>query len=127
MLKYASKFSSATSVFIKEKDSIKIDYNVSTIGEISNMLFRGSVIKEGTGKGIVVEVGKNTQLGKLVKIISNKDRKNNTLMRNIDINIFKVMLCLFLVQVTLIIIFPGKVFDKLELAAQGVFSIVSIL
>ncbi len=113
--------------FIKEKDSIKIDYTVDSIGEISNMIFRGSVVKEGAGKGIVVEVGDNTQLGKLVNIISNTNNKSNALIKNVENNILKVLLCLLLVQAILVFVFPGKITNKTELLAQGIFSVISIV
>lgn len=113
--------------FIKEKDSVKIDYNVSSISEISNMVFRGSVVKEGSGKGIVVEVGGNTQLGKLVNIISNSNTKKHVLIKNIENNIIKIALCLLLVQAILILIFPGKITSKIELLSQGVFAVISIV
>ncbi|MDV4150086.1 hypothetical protein R0131_04470 [Clostridium sp. AL.422] len=111
---------------IKEKDSIKIDYTVSSISEISNMLFRGSLVKEGSGKGIVVAVGENTQLGKLAKIRSNTDNKKDILLKIIEDNILKVILCLILVQVILILLFPGKLINKTELFAKGLFAIISI-
>ena len=112
--------------FIKEKDSIKIDYSVSSIGEISNMLFRGSVVKEGTGKGIVVEVGGKTQLSNLINVISNSKNKKDILIRNIEINLINIFLCLLLVQAILILVFPGKLISKTELLAQGLFSTISI-
>ncbi|MCF0147306.1 MAG: cation-transporting P-type ATPase [Clostridium sp.] len=113
--------------FIKEKDSIKIDYSVESISEISNMIFRGSIVKEGSGKGIVVEVGGNTQLGKLVNIISNTNSKSNFLMKNIENNIMKVVLCLLLVQAIFVLVLPGKVTNKNELLAQGIFLVISII
>lgn len=113
--------------FIKEKDSIKIDYAVESISEISNMIFRGSIVKEGSGKGIVVEVGGNTQLGKLVNVISNTNNKSNFLIKNIENNIMKVVLCLLLVQAIVVLVLPGKITNKNELLAQGIFSVISIV
>ncbi|MBE6054895.1 MAG: cation-transporting P-type ATPase [Clostridium sartagoforme] len=112
---------------IKEKDSIKIDYNVASIAEVSNMIFRGSVVKEGSGKGIVVEVGNNTQLGKLINIISNSNNKRDILIRDTEISILKVVICLLLVQAILGLVFPGNVLNKTELWAQGIFAVVSII
>ncbi|VYU51713.1 hypothetical protein [Clostridium tertium] len=113
--------------FIKEKYSVKLEDEVSSIGEISNMLFRGSVIKDGQGKGVVVEVGNNTQLGKLVKIINNINVKKDLTVKRLQNKILNIALCLILVQANLMLIFPGKFSDKMILLAQGVFSIVSIL
>lgn len=112
--------------FIKEKDSIKIDYTVSSIGEISNIIFRGSVVKEGSGKGVVVEVGSNTQLGRLVKIINNTNNKRDILVKRTETNLFKIILCLILVQAILVFVFPGKLIHKNELFAQGIFAIICV-
>lgn len=112
--------------FIKEKDSIKIDEEVSSISEISNMLFRGTIIKEGSGRGIVVEVGKNTQLGRLVNIISNTSNKKDTIIKKLEKNLFKIIICLILLHFVLIVIFPGKLLDKIELFSQGIFAVGSI-
>ena len=112
--------------FIKEKDSIKIDEEVSTISEISNMIFRGTIIKEGSGKGIVVEVGRKTQLGKLVNIISNTNIKKDTVIKSLEGNLFKIIVCLILLHTILILFFPGKLLGKVELFSQGIFAIGSI-
>ncbi|MGL4847692.1 MAG: cation-transporting P-type ATPase [Clostridium sp.] len=52
--------------FIKEKFDYKLDSNTLTIGEISNMLFKGSIVKEGFGIGIVVKTGDKTYLGSIL-------------------------------------------------------------
>lgn len=109
---------------IKEKDSIKLDRKVKNISEITNMLFRGSIIKEGSGKGIVVEVGNNTEFGRIVKIIKNKNK--NLLIKSLENNILKIVLSLLLFQIMITLILPGKFLDKRELLIQGLFSIVAI-
>lgn len=54
-----------------EKMSNKIDSEKIGIGDRSNMLFSSSLITYGRGKGIVVETGMNTEVGKIAGIISN--------------------------------------------------------
>ncbi|MBR2744195.1 MAG: calcium-translocating P-type ATPase, PMCA-type [Clostridia bacterium] len=54
-----------------EKMSNKIDHEKIGIGDRSNMLFSSSLITYGRGKGIVVETGMNTEVGKIAGIISN--------------------------------------------------------
>lgn len=112
--------------FLKEKYSMKIENEVSSIGEINNMLFRGSIVKEGSGKGIVVEVGNNTQLGKLIKIMNKSKDKKDIAIKNIEKIIFNIGLCLMLVQAILVSIFPGKLAYKKAIFAQGVFAIICI-
>lgn len=113
--------------FLKDKFSTKLDSEVASVGEMNNMLFRGTVVKEGSGKGIVVEIGNNTQLGKLIRIIDNSKSKNNIIISKIEEILFKLVLCLIIVQAIFIVIFPGKLIDKKQLFAQGVFAIICIL
>lgn len=54
-----------------EKMSNTIDSEKIGIGDRSNMLFSSSLITYGRGKGIVVETGMNTEVGKIAGIISN--------------------------------------------------------
>lgn len=54
-----------------EKMSNAIDNEKIGIGDRSNMLFSSSLITYGRGKGIVVETGMNTEVGKIAGIISN--------------------------------------------------------
>ena len=113
-------------VFIKEKDSVKIDRKVSSTSEITNMLFRGSIIKDGSGKGIVVEVGSETELGKLVKIVNKKDNKKDLVIRDLETSLLKILICLVLFHLVFVLIFPGNFNNKLDLLVQGIFSIISI-
>ena len=109
---------------IKEKHSTKLDRKVKDISEINNMLFRGSIIKEGFGKGIVVEVGNKTEFAKLIKVMKNK--KNNLLVKSIQNNIFKILLCLILFQVIVTLILPRTFTEKKDLLLQGIFIMISI-
>ena len=54
-----------------EKMVNKIENTKIGIGDRSNMLFSSSLITYGRGKGIVVETGMNTEVGKIAGIISN--------------------------------------------------------
>ncbi len=54
-----------------EKMSNKIDSEKIGIGDRNNMLFSSSLITYGRGKGIVVETGMKTEVGKIAGIISN--------------------------------------------------------
>ena len=54
-----------------EKMSNTIESEKIGIGDRSNMLFSSALITYGRGKGIVVETGMNTEVGKIAGIISN--------------------------------------------------------
>ena len=60
-----------------EKDTAKIEDNEISIGDRTNMLFSSSLITYGRGKGIVVETGMNTEVGKIAQML-NKAVKQET-------------------------------------------------
>ena len=53
-----------------EKSAEKIDQEEVGIGDRTNMLFSSSLITYGRGKGIVVETGMNTEVGRIAGILS---------------------------------------------------------
>ncbi|MFA6073281.1 MAG: HAD-IC family P-type ATPase [Candidatus Woesearchaeota archaeon] len=59
-----------------EKDSI--------ISEQSNIIFSGTNITAGSGKGIVVETGLNSELGKISETMKEIDEKQSPLQKKID-------------------------------------------
>jgi len=52
-----------------EKYSMKIEGEVINLSEIKNMLFKSSVVTEGSGLGVVIATGMNTQIGKIIKVL----------------------------------------------------------
>ena len=67
-----------------EKMSNKIDHEKIGIGDRSNMLFSSSLITYGRGKGIVVETGMNTEVGKIAGIISNTQDNETPLQTKLN-------------------------------------------
>lgn len=112
--------------FLKSKYSNKMEVKEYSIGDINNILFRGSFIKSGNGKGIVIEIGNNTQLGKLMCIIENTKKKKHLELKNIEKDLFNIAICLILIQFIFIVVFPGRINNKLPLLANGLFSILCI-
>lgn len=112
--------------FLKDKFSTKLDNEILSIGEISNILFRGSLVKEGSGKGIVVEIGNNTQLGKLIRIIDDSNSKKDITIKKVEEILIKLALCLIIVQAIFIVVFPGKLIDKKQLFSQEIFATICI-
>ena len=54
------------------------------ISEQTNMCFSGTTIISGKGKGIVTAVGKNTEIGKIAKILNNSIKEKTPLEKEID-------------------------------------------
>ena len=112
--------------FIKEKYESKIHGQVSSLGEVNNMLFRGSSVKDGTGVAIVVETGKNTEIGRLLSMINRNNSNKHIILKNVEDIALKSMLCLVLVNLIIYLISPGAIIKKQEIFMYGLFAIVSI-
>ncbi|OOM75057.1 calcium-transporting ATPase 1 [Clostridium puniceum] len=64
--------------FYKEKFETKIIGSVSSLGDMKNILFKGSVVKAGEGLGIVIATGTSTQLGRILAMLTYaSNRKHN--------------------------------------------------
>lgn len=64
--------------FYKEKFESKIIGSISSLADMKNILFKGSIIKAGEGLGIVVATGNFTQLGKVLTMFTYaSSRKHN--------------------------------------------------
>jgi len=66
-----------------EKYSMKIEGEVIKLSEISNIVFKSSVITEGSGLGIVIATGMNTQIGKIVKVLLDYKNDNRIFSKNL--------------------------------------------
>ncbi len=85
--------------FLKDKFDSKIDSNVQSVEEAKNMLFKGSVIKEGEGSGIVVEIGGKTQLGKMFSMLVDAKNNKHTLGKRLEKKVSKYMLIFFIISI----------------------------
>lgn len=67
-----------------EKMAAKITSNEVGIGDRTNMLFSSSLITYGRGKGIVVETGMNTEVGKIAQIINSTEEGTTPLQEKLN-------------------------------------------
>ena len=67
-----------------EKMAAKIDDDKVGIGDRLNMLFSSSLATYGRGKGVVVETGMNTEVGKIADIINNTEEQQTPLQEKLD-------------------------------------------
>ena len=103
-------------------ESLPVEKNISTIeeekvgiGDRENMLFSSSLVTYGRGKGIVVETGMNTEVGKIAGIINETIDSQTPLQEKLDklgktLGIAAVVICLVIFIIGIAI---GK--DALEL------------
>lgn len=86
--------------FLKEKLESKIDGLITDINEMKNIIFRGSIIAQGEGYGIVVETGANTELGKILQVL-NYDNNFTNVDRVFEKYIGKISLVGMLIAILL--------------------------
>ncbi len=66
-----------------QKDSRDVIENKVSVGERLNMTFMGTVTTSGHGRGVVVAVGAQTQIGKIAKTLATPYEKPTPLQRNL--------------------------------------------
>ena len=90
-----------------EKNINKIDKAETGIGDRINMLFSSSLVTYGRGKGIVVETGMTTEVGKIAGMINNTQKQETPLQQKLNklgktLGIAALAICIFIFIVGLI-------------------------
>lgn len=90
-----------------EKSIEKIDGEEIGIGDRINMLFSSSLVTYGRGKGIVVETGMTTEVGKIAGMINNTEKQETPLQQKLNklgktLGIAALAICAFIFVVGLI-------------------------
>ena len=67
-----------------EKDSLKVLSEDTPITDHSNMVYNGTLITRGRGRGIVVEIGMHTELGKIIGITQEIEETPTILQKTMD-------------------------------------------
>ena len=67
-----------------EKQASVINEEELPIGDRANMLFSSSLVTYGRGKGIVVETGMNTEVGKIAKMLSGTEEQETPLQKKLN-------------------------------------------
>lgn len=108
--------------FYKEKFESKISGRISSIADIKNMIFKGTVIKDGDGIGIVVGVGNSTQLGRMLTMFTYA----NTTKHVFDKKILKKSSNYIAPYFVILSIFAALMFayqENLEYSALGLLAV----
>ena len=104
-----------------EKYSMKIEGEVINLSEIKNIVFKSSVITEGTGLGIVIATGMNTQIGKIIKVLLEYKNDNRVFSKRLTKILNKVSLITILSAIITLIITLYKKFDIREIVNSLIF------
>lgn len=72
------------STTIDKTDEV-IQNEINSIGDMVNMAFMGTIVTFGRGKGIVVNIGKDTELGKIATLAQNIENEKTPLEKKLDI------------------------------------------
>lgn len=67
-----------------EKYSMKIEEGVINLSQIKNMIFKSSVVTEGSGIGIVIATGMNTQIGKIASALLEHKNHNRVFTKSLN-------------------------------------------
>lgn len=90
-----------------EKSVEKIEGEDIGIGDRVNMLFSSSLVTYGRGKGIVVETGMTTEVGKIAGMINNTEKQETPLQQKLNklgktLGIAALAICAFIFVVGLV-------------------------
>ena len=80
---------------IEKNADIDFDEEVA-MGDQYNMVYSGTNILNGTGRGVVVAVGKNCQIGKIAELLGEQVREKTPLQKRIDVLAKKLAAIAFL-------------------------------
>ena len=90
----------------KDKDILEKKENISLI-EKTNMVWMGTLVSAGYGKGIVVQIGNKTEIGKIAKSLNEIEEEKTPIKKNIE-RLSKFLT--FLIIFALIVIFSLGIF-----------------
>ena len=89
-----------------EKEASRIEKEEVALGDRTNMLYSSSLVTYGRGKGIVVETGMNTEVGKIAGMLSNTEeqetplqKKLNSLGKTLGLGALAICLVIFLIGI----------------------------
>ena len=90
-----------------EKNTEKIDDTEVGVGDRLNMLFSSSLVTYGRGKGIVVETGMTTEVGKIAGMINETEKQETPLQNKLNklgktLGIAALLICVFIFVIGLL-------------------------
>ena len=122
-----------------DKDATVVLEEDCGIGDRKNMLYMGTAVTYGRGRGVVVETGGTTELGKIANRLSSLDNEDTPLQRNLNklgkiLGIVCVAICLIVFVVDVFL--QGEAWDEALMTAvslavaaipEGLAAVVTIV
>lgn len=109
-----------------EKDT-EVSDQMTQLADRKNMVFAGTVITQGRGKGIVISTGDNTEIGKIAGLVAQEKQQQSPLQRKLN-NIGSVIgriVTLISVIVFIFIGFFAKEYQSLPLLEKITHSFIA--
>lgn len=84
-----------------DKDEKVIEETEISLGDIKNMVFSSSLVTYGRGKGIVVETGMTTEVGKIAGMLNSTEKQETPLQQKLNklgktLGIAALLICAFI-------------------------------
>ena len=110
----------------EKNEDVILDTN-TTIADQQNMAFMSTSVVKGSGEGVVVATGMNTQIGKIASLLKNEKKSNTPLQKKLNeiskiLAIATVFLC---VLIFVISIFQKR--DTLEMLITAISLAVAVI
>lgn len=69
---------------IVEKFETKIDYEINSLSEMRNIAFKGSIVVDGSGIGVVIATGMDTAIGNVIRLANHSIDDKNSLIKKVS-------------------------------------------
>ncbi|TCS84370.1 calcium-translocating P-type ATPase, SERCA-type [Tepidibacillus fermentans] len=90
------------SVPVNKQEDV-IPYEDIPLGDQKNMAFMGTLVTRGTGVGVVVETGMNTEMGKIADLIQSTEEVETPLQRRLE-QLGKILIIISLILTALVVV-----------------------
>lgn len=110
-----------------EKDSDLVLEKGKTVGDMKNMAFMSSSVMNGSGEGIVVATGMNTQIGKIAKLLKEEKKTITPLQKKLNeiskwLAISTIFICILIFVIAIL-----QQRDKLEMLITAISLAVAVI
>lgn len=98
-----------------EKYSMKIEGGITNLSQIKNMVFKSSIVTGGTGLGIVIATGMNTQIGKIASALLEYKNDNRVFTKGLTKIASKIALITIIAGIISLLFTLQEKFDYHEI------------
>ncbi|MCI5745739.1 MAG: cation-translocating P-type ATPase [Erysipelotrichaceae bacterium] len=110
-----------------EKDAKIITHENTPLGDQKNKAFMSTSIVSGTGQGIVIKTGMNTQIGKIAKMIKTEKKQITPLQKKLNeiSNVLAITTVILCILIFIIAIFQKR--DTMEMLITAISLAVAVI